>query len=712
MKIRSKKRIKGLNKFKAAISWALVFSLFLFPVFPAFSQESPPSLPALPSAPAYNSSLPSAPQPPTSPYSSPDSSVNPDQSGGSSGGTSGGTQNGTSGTIEDPVVSIPRPSPMGDPVLSESNPSLQSSNSSSLTDPSNQNTGANSENSAELNSENSTDIKNKNDAKAQNYIRATANSGGNEANYNTGNGSITTGDSDVVLNLLNLINTVFVALPGGGILFIFENIYKDLIGNYIIDPVSGEAYTLSGSRMVVKNENTGYNSTNSSILNTNNETNIENSNKGNLNNNFELSSTTGGNQASYNTGNGSIETGDANASLNLLNFLNSSLTASTLGVFGILNIFGSWTGNLLIPLGLLGDPSNSALYLVVSNQNTGANSQNDASLNAENSLDINNDNKADVVNNVKIISNTGDNQTSYNTGNGDITTGSSESMLNAKTIANQNIVGDTIFIILVNVLGSWTGINLLPLALNNLNQSSSSANTTEVGNSNTGANSTNTAEANLENSLNIDNQNNGVLNNNFSINTSSGNNNASYNTGNGAIKTGDTNAIANILNFLNLNIVSSKFVFLLVNVFGSWLGNIDVLRPESNTAPSPSSSTQTNNTQAQKIAVFGQVFKVIPKKLGSTASYPQSENSSENGKVSGISTASSNFGNGALSFGAVNSAKPNSDKNLLNTFISLFKNYGKYFALTLLVLYLVWLNRYINKREEEIILHTRPLRNK
>ncbi len=67
------------------------------------------------------------------------------------------------------------------------------------------------------------------------------------------------------------------------------------------------------------NSGTGANSTNNSSVQVKNKLEVSNSNSFNANNNVTLSLTTGGNQASSNTGSGSIDTGNISASVSITN---------------------------------------------------------------------------------------------------------------------------------------------------------------------------------------------------------------------------------------------------------------------------------------------------------------------------------------------------------------------------------------------------------
>jgi len=517
----------------------------------------------------------------------------------------------------------------------------------------------------------STETNNTNQANNDNKILINSNTGLNEVNYNTGNASVKTGDADSTLNLLNFINSTFTTLPGSGILFVYKNIYENLFGDYIVDPLSGETYALNGARI-----NT-VDSKNSTIINNNNDA--------NLSNNFALTANSGNNEASYNTGNGNITTGDANVALNLFNFLNSSITASQDGVFGIFNVFGNWTGNLLIPDSMLGS-NNTSTYFIVGNNIT----------DISNTLYINNNNNADISNNLNIYSNTGGNETSYNTGSGAISTGDATLKLAAGTLANQNIIGDTIYFIFVNVLGTWTGTNLLPSPSTNPNNPN-----TEY------QHSVDSGIVKIANSTDITNNNQATINNNIDISANIGLNEASYNTGNGNITTGNANVLANILNLSNINIVASKVVLMVVNVFGNWIGNIDTVKhnSSSNKTSAPPANQPLNNIILNDKKVSNEINN-----LNNPVVINDFNSAAINGLYIKNNENNDRSNNNSSQYLSSNFNKPTSLNNPIvqgqNTkkaadFMEKASSAAKIFLGYLFILYLIKLNGYIKRKRDD-----------
>lgn len=160
------------------------------------------------------------------------------------------------------------------------------------------------------------------------------------------------------------------------------------------------------------NDTTGANSTNNASITFSNETSVENNNNAWVDNNAWLNSNTGGNSASMNTGDGTINTGNAGIELVLENQFNMNETS----IEGNLN--GSGT---------------------VGNSNTGFNSENNASITEENEINVENDNELSIRNNIRGNANTGDNEADKNTGDGSITTGDASIRVNVKNKGNENI---------------------------------------------------------------------------------------------------------------------------------------------------------------------------------------------------------------------------------------------------------------------------------
>ncbi len=161
----------------------------------------------------------------------------------------------------------------------------------------NEMTGANSYNNSEINVENSTSLTNDNNANVINDIFANSVSGGNSADYNTGEGSVNAGSASagaMVVNQAN-INTT--------------NIQNAAVASSIYN----------------SNANTGANSTNEAYTNINSSINVTNVNEALFNNTVSVSANSGDNTSNYNTGGASVTSGAVVASFGVMNAANSNL---------------------------------------------------------------------------------------------------------------------------------------------------------------------------------------------------------------------------------------------------------------------------------------------------------------------------------------------------------------------------------------------------
>jgi hypothetical protein len=425
----------------------------------------------------------------------------------------------------------------------------------------NSQTGADSDNSSTASLSNDYDLGIDNDADLNNFAAFDANSGDNSASYNTGSGTIDTGDADIILTAINAANNINV---GYEVFNVFDDQTGDIIINF--DDISSDGYL--GGVFGALNDTTGADSDNTASTNVNNSNTILIDNDGNIVNNYLLDANTGENSADKNTGDGSVATGDANVVFSLVNFFNNVLLGGGELLLGVVNIFGTLDGDVVLQ-GLDGAGGTPYSFdLSAANSTTGAESDNDASSTLSNDTDISLNNFAEVLNNVTLDANTGNNDADKNTGSGQVSTGDTNVDLNVANIANTTSIGDggTIWMVLVNNLGTWTG-QLFDTGESGGAYSPfftftiSPDGSLTASNQDTGADSTNEASTNVENDTDIAVNNTGTLVNNVMIDANTGDNSASYNTGSGSITTGDASIAANIVNVLNNIFKMSRWQF-------------------------------------------------------------------------------------------------------------------------------------------------------
>lgn len=236
-------------------------------------------------------------------------------------------------------------------------------------------------------------------------------------------------------------------------------------------------------------------------------------------------------------------------------------------------------------------------------------------------------------------------------GDSSITTGDTDILAQVLNVANLNVVGGNYWLVLVNEAGNWIG-RILGFDGSNLagspdlNFAVDQAGEITVTNAGNGSDSTNTGSVSQENNSTIVQNNDATIINNLNLSANTGGNSASRNTGgNSSITTGDANIVANIVNFVNNNIVGNGRLFVtVVNVFGNWLGDFvgpgytkeqDPVTDNTSSSggvggPPPSGGTQSNTTPASSTADSS------PDTAGSTTN-------SSPGQSSGTLLASSAF---------------------------------------------------------------------
>lgn len=329
----------------------------------------------------------------------------------------------------------------------------------------NDTTGAGSFNIADNQANNDSNLGINNDADLYNFVNFHGNTGSNTADKNTGDGSITTGDANIIFNLINFLNNVF--LGGSGELLIgIVNIFGTLEGNIVLQGINEEGAGTSGlgSELLAGNSTTGAGSENTTSNSATNTTNTDLTNIASVQNNVKLDGNTGENDASKNTGSGIVETGNINSNLNVATVANTSGIGNGGDIWMVLiNNMGTWTGQLYG-----GTQSNtySPFFtftvnpdgsIMATNNTTGADSFNETANSVENETDITVNNTGNLVNNINLNANTGDNSASANTGTGSIKTGNVNIAANIVNFLNNTFIGSRFLLTIVNIFGAFNG---------------------------------------------------------------------------------------------------------------------------------------------------------------------------------------------------------------------------------------------------------------
>ncbi len=440
---------------------------------------------------------------------------------------------------------------------------------------SNENTGVGSENNASVEVDESIEIYNKNIALLENEVELNVVSGDNEANGNTGHGTVVSNDVNVAFNMVNFLNT---NITSSNWWFSSLNVFGDWDGDVVLPQMIAQGNNLAVSANS-ENEETGANSENNSSAETTNSFDVDNKNEAEITNNIELNAQTGDNKTSFNTGTGSGEFGETDAETNTINLANINVTGDSWWLV-IVNTFGSWEGTTI------GSPSNMVVKasknttilspansgIDARNSSTGPDSDNNASVEINHSTNIENDNEATINNAIVINATTGENETKHNTGHGYVDTGDVKAASNLINIANSNIAVGNWLLAVVNVFGDWNGNVRFPDGMSG--SSSNGGEALEDGENNSSASSISTDDgSDILNKevihVKINKEDYAKLINLIKAIANSGNNEASMNTGDATICTGESEINVNLENLINYGYIevntidgSSKKVYI------------------------------------------------------------------------------------------------------------------------------------------------------
>lgn len=459
-------------------------------------------------------------------------------------------------------------------VSADTGPSVQIGNSGN---------GAGSTNSGSASiSNNSSTIQN-NTASVVSGTGLSATTGNNDASKNVGNSTITTGDANVTGTLITAVNTNI-----DGMMVSEFNVVDDHVGDIVLDFAAGCISGCTPGASSITNTGNGSGSTNTGTLDTTSTDTTFQTNDATVSNGMVLKANSGDNSADKNTGgNSTITTGDANVDANLLTFANNNIAGDV--IYGVVNIYGNLKGDIILPESALANCCVTSGTLANTGNGSGSTNTTNVTLSDTNSAFQTN--TATIDNTLLLNVDSGNNETSKNTGgNSSITTGDTSIDANVLNVANTNLDGATWWLVLVNQAGQWIGHILgadgdaayAGSAGTDFTVSDTGAIT--VTNKGNGADSTNTAGLTQTNTDTTVQTNTAHVANTVDLTANTGGNSASKNTGgDSTIQTGDAKVIANIVNFVNNNIIGKgKLVVTVVNVFGSWIG--DFVTPGSHKA--------------------------------------------------------------------------------------------------------------------------------
>lgn len=446
-----------------------------------------------------------------------------------------------------------------------------------------------------------------------NNANQSAITGDNSASKNVGDSSITTGDANVSGTVITAANTNV-----DGVAVSEFNIVDDHNGDFLLDFGANCISGCGGGPIAVENSNNGANSNNTGEVNNTTNNNTNQLNDGTVTNNIDFLADSGHNATDKNTGGTSeITTGDASVAANLLTFLNNNIAGGVM--FGVVNIFGNLIGDIILPdnvfdqfaCGACGGDTN------ITNSNNGSGSDNNALVNDITNNNVFQSNDATIENNLTLSAESGKNSASKNNqGDVNITTGSTIVDASILNIANMNLLGSDMWLVLINEAGNWIGklfgapTGSILAGSNNAEFALSPNGQINVTNADNGAGSTNNGTVNNTTNNNLNQTNTANVVNNVNLFANTGKNSADKNNGDVNITTGDAQAIANIVNFVNNNIAGGRLLVTFVNVFGSWTG--DFLTPGSKKDSNENqvlaqggtgnSSSNNNNSQAAQVS--------------------------------------------------------------------------------------------------------------
>lgn len=471
------------------------------------------------------------------------------------------------------------------PVTYETKPYVKPLPPAAAVNGSSSDTGSSSNNQQTNNTSSNSQTTINNGLGVNSTISGSANSGSSTVSQNTIAGSALSGDAQSIANIINMLQSATV-LGEQGITTFQTDITGDVVGDLIINP-----------ELIF---NVGPNSQNSSQNNVNAKSSVDIYTDAEINNEVELAATSGDATVDSNTEAGDADSGNAYVMANVVNVLNSVISANQ-SFLGLINIYGNLDGDILFPPETIDKllKSNVPTSSVTINNLTGE-------------VELNNTNNQKTTNNITLDADSGEATVSGNNAAGSAKSGEAKTNMTVLNLTGSEVIANNSILVFVNVLGTWVGMIM------NAPEGSTAA---ALG----GGVSESTVNAEAE----VNSTNNASITNDIKLNASTGKAAVTNNNKGGNATSGDAYAAANVANINNSSLrLSNWFGMLFINVFGSWTGSFGVDTEAGNRAAA--GGTGANASQQE---VFGFVPNEAKTNPQIKQQYVVQTNNSESGQL-------------------------------------------------------------------------------
>jgi len=403
-----------------------------------------------------------------------------------------------------------------------------------------------------------------------NMLNSTAKSGDAKVKDNTYAGNATTGDATATTTILNNVNSSMTNSNNQKAASFVSDITGDVYGDIILQPMLLKAMLEAGA------------------TNASNNTTVNNTNQ--FTNDINLNAASGNASVKDNTNAGNATTGSANTVANVMNLVNSMVSANRSFV-GTVNIYGDLDGDILVAPDFIPQ-------MLASNKDVSSSSQTSGTSTAVNVNDT-----QTIVNNVALAAESGKAAVLNNTNAGNAMTGDAKTNTVIFNLSGHEIIASNSLLVFVNVLGKWVGVIV---------DAPTGATAAAIG-------SGVTTNKTMAPDLTITTNNNTLITNNINLNSQSGDATVANNTNAGSATTGDATASANIGNIVGSQLgLSDWFGVLFINVFGTWHGSFGVDTAYGNPIVSDSGDASTKTGQSAVKAM--KVIEFIPRNVSTDLS--------------------------------------------------------------------------------------------